>query len=230
MGSVPMDTEAPFWSLLDATTRAALLHIGYIRQFPAKSTILHQDDTSSYLLVLRRGCVKVISCTEAGYPAVLAIRNAGDLLGEQGGLDGRPRSASLVALTDVTALVLPADRFATVLRERPGVGEAVRHVLSGRLREADRQRAATGSEAVRARLASLLLDLAERYGRRLGSGEVHILLPLSQDDLAGLVLSSRRTVSRVLEQWRNLSWVATGRHRIVISRPDALKRQAAHDG
>ncbi|MBC2876365.1 Crp/Fnr family transcriptional regulator [Streptomyces mobaraensis] len=125
-----MDTEAHFWSLLDATARAALLHIGHMREFPPKSIILQQNDTSSYLLVLRRGCVKVLSCTEAGYPAVLAIRNAGDLLGEQGGLDGRPRSASLVALTDVTALVLPADRFTTVLRERPAVGEAVRHVLA----------------------------------------------------------------------------------------------------
>ncbi|MGP4004365.1 Crp/Fnr family transcriptional regulator [Streptomyces sp. 8N706] len=231
-----------FWSLLDAPARTALHQAGHPRSFAPQDVILRQNELSDHLLVIRRGCVKVIAYTDLGYQAVLAIRNAGDLLGEQAGLDGGPRSAAVHALTPVEALIVPADRFTTAMHTHPAVGAAVRHVLSARLREADRGRA-SAAEAVQARLAALLLDLGERYGRPRdgarsdgsgpdaapgpGSREVRIALPLSQDDLAGLVLSSRRTVSRVLEQWRARGWVETGRRSLVLRELDQLKDQAA---
>jgi CRP-like cAMP-binding protein len=56
-------------------------------------------------------------------------------------------------------------------------------------------------------------------GRRLA-------LALSQDDLAGLLLTSRRTVSRVLEQWRAQGWIVTGRQYLSVRSVDQLKAQA----
>ncbi|GGT34370.1 Crp/Fnr family transcriptional regulator [Streptomyces purpureus] len=214
----------PFWSLLDEDARATLLRIGRPVGFPAKDTLMRQYDLTDHLLLVRRGCVKVSANSAAGYQAVLAIRNAGDLLGEQAAFDGGPRSATLTALTRVEALWLPAAPFRDAARATPAIALALQQVLSARLREADGHRAAAGSEAVQARLAALLLDLGAEYGRPEGNGSVLIALPLSQDDFAGLVLSSRRTVSRVFEQWRGRGWVTTGRERLTIDRPDELKR------
>jgi CRP-like cAMP-binding protein len=73
----------------------------------------------------------------------------------------------------------------------------------------------------------LLLRLAERFGRPEAGGSVRIELPLSQDDLAGLVLTTRRTVGRVLELWRQRGWVRTGRRYVVLLDPAALGRLAA---
>ncbi|XKK64534.1 helix-turn-helix domain-containing protein [Streptomyces sp. ARC32] len=39
-----------------------------------------------------------------------------------------------------------------------------------------------------------------------------------------MVLGSRRTVSRILEQWRADGWVTTGRTHVTVDNPDALKR------
>ncbi|WP_328910655.1 Crp/Fnr family transcriptional regulator [Streptomyces sp. NBC_00234] len=217
---------APFWSLLDGPAQAELSRLGHLRSFAPRTHLLRQNEISDHLLVVRRGCVKVSAHSADGYLAVLALRNPGDLLGEQAGLDGGPRSATLTALTPVDALVLPAPAFDAAARALPVITSARQQVLSARLREADRHRAAAGSDAVQARLAALLLELGDGYGRRTASGSVQIALPLSQDDLAGLVLSSRRTVSRVFEQWRGSGWVTTGRNRLVIDDPDALKQQA----
>ncbi|MGW8888880.1 Crp/Fnr family transcriptional regulator [Streptomyces sp. NPDC055749] len=218
--------SAPFWSLLDEPARAELSRLGHLRGFAPRTHLLQQNEISDHLLVVRRGCVKVSAHSAEGYLAVLALRNPGDLLGEQAGLDGGPRSATLTALTPVDALVVPALAFDTAARTLPVITAARQQVLSARLREADRHRAAAGSDAVQARLAALLLELGGVYGRRTAAGSVQIALPLSQDDLAGLVLSSRRTVSRVFEQWRGSGWVTTGRNRLVIDDPDALKQQA----
>ncbi|WP_256961872.1 Crp/Fnr family transcriptional regulator [Streptomyces sp. NRRL B-24572] len=214
----------PFWSLLDEDTRAELIGIGSMVTFPPKETLLRQYDLTDHVLVVRRGCVKVAANSAAGYQAVLAIRNAGDLLGEQAALDGGPRSATLTSLTRVEALMIPSLLFRAAARASPTLGLALQQVLSERLREADGYRAAAGSEAVQARLAALLLELGAEYGRPAGDGSVLIALPLSQDDFAGLVLSSRRTVSRVFEQWRGHGWVTTGRNRLTIDRWDELKR------
>lgn len=217
--------RVPFWSLLDDDARLALRRIGHLEAFAAKDHLLQENELTDHLLVVRRGCVKVTALSADGYQAVLAIRNAGDLLGEQAGLDGGPRSATLTALTTVEALIIPASAFRSAARDHSAIAAAMQQVLSARLRDADSQRTSTGGEAIQARLAALLLELGERYGRRSDSGALLIALPLSQDDIAGLVLGSRRTVSRILEQWRGNGWVTTGRNRLVVENPDALKRE-----
>ncbi|WP_329176627.1 Crp/Fnr family transcriptional regulator [Streptomyces sp. NBC_01477] len=215
-----------FWSSLEVADREALAGLGAQTEVAADTQMFAQGDSSDYLLVVLRGWVKVVSHSAGGYRALLALRGPGDLLGEQAGLDGRRRSASLYAATDVVVLRLTAARFQHFARGHPAVNRAVEQTLSRRLQEADRQRAGF-TEPVSVRLAALLLDLADRCGEPArGAGAVSIGLPLSQDDLAGLLLSSRRTVSRVLEQWRAQGLVATGRKSLHLLQADRLKSLA----
>ncbi|MFF1838974.1 Crp/Fnr family transcriptional regulator [Streptomyces sp. NPDC058231] len=217
-------SRTPFWNLVDATARQTLREAGKVTEFTPREHLLRQDEFGDHLLVLGRGCVKVTTVAAAGYQAVLALRGPGDLLGEQAALDGGPRSATLTALIPVQALVIPAEAFRAAAHDHPVITGAVRQVLSARLRDADRQRTSVGADPLAARLAGLLLDLSASHGRRNSDGVVDIDLPLSQDDFAGLVLGSRRTVSRVLEQWRAEGWVTTGRTHVTVHNADALKR------
>lgn len=214
----------PFWDLLDPPARAALRTAGRIVVHPAREHLLRQDDLTDHLLVMGEGCAKVTSVSATGYQAVLALRGPGDLVGEQAGLDGGPRSATVTALTPVRALELSAGAFRAVARDHPVVTVALHRMISARLRDADRQRTSAGADPLASRLAGLLLHLASTHGRRHASGAVEIGLPLSQDDFAGLVLGSRRTVSRILEQWRADGWVTTGRTQLTLDNPDALKQ------
>ncbi|ELP68016.1 Crp/Fnr family transcriptional regulator [Streptomyces turgidiscabies] len=217
---------ATFWDALAPADRTAVLRGATRVSLPADEQFLTQGEDSDHLVVLLRGWVKVVAQSHAGYRALLALRGPGELLGEQAGLERRRRSASLHTATPVDLLHLPAVRFQALARSSAGVAAALEQTLSGRLREADLQR--TGiTEPVPVRLAALLLDLAERCGHPDPDGTgVRITLPLSQDDLAGLVLSSRRTVSRVLEQWRGQGWIVTGRQALLIRSVDQLKGQA----
>lgn len=216
-------TATTFWASLGAGDRAELSRLGTNVVRPADTQLLAQGEASDYLIVVLHGWIKVAAHSSGGYRALLALRGPGDLLGEQAGLEGRRRGASLHTATDVSLLQVTADRFSELARRRSSVGRSVEQSLSRRLREADVQRAGI-TEPVSVRLAAVLLDLCERCGEPgRGPAEVRIGLPLSQDDLAGLVLSSRRSVSRVLEDWRGRGVIVTGRRALSVMSVDRLK-------
>lgn len=218
--------DVPFWCLLDSADQSALLQAGTVRVVARDEILVIQEESSDHLLIVLQGCVKVLTDSASGYRAVLALRGKGDLLGEQAGIDGRSRSATLKAVLPGQVLVVQLDRFRELAARRAGIARARDKVLSGRLREADRKRLST-SEPVPERLAALLLELGDRFGRRgARPGEICIELPLSQEDLAGLVLSSLRTVSRVLEEWRHQMVVSTGRQSLRILAEDRLRATA----
>ena len=79
--------------------------------------LMHQDQLPDAVIVLRAGQVKVSRSTTTGREVVLAIRGPGELLGELAALDGQPRSASVVALEAVEALVLSPQAFRAFLAE-----------------------------------------------------------------------------------------------------------------
>lgn len=217
----------PFWYALAEGQREQLRRAGSVRHYPPETVIVREQDHTDFAVVLLDGCVKVTSNARGGYQAILALRDAGDLVGELAGLDGGRRSATVSALTRVEALIVAADTFQRFLRSCPEAAEIMHRTVSNRLREADRYRAAAGAEPVPQRLAVLLLELGRRYGARRLDGALLIELPLSQADLAGLVLTSQRTLGRVLEQWRCRDWVVTGRRSVLITRPSALQDLAA---
>ena len=102
--------------------------------FTAGTTMVEQGDmgrTAFVLLegtaVVRRGNRKVATLT-AGAP-----------VGELSLLDKGPRTAYVVAETDVVALELGAKDFATVLQDYPKVSLKLLATLAGRVRDLDRK-------------------------------------------------------------------------------------------
>ncbi|MFG1607689.1 Crp/Fnr family transcriptional regulator [Actinoplanes sp. NPDC049265] len=221
-----MVPERPFWFALTEPQRAELRRAGTLRVYPHEAVIVREQDRSDFVLVVLGGCVKVATRGPQGHEVILGLRDAGDLIGELAGIDGGPRSATLSALTEVKTLFLPAPAFRSVLRSHPEVAALVQRTVSGRLREADRYRTAAGVQSSPQRLAGLLLLLGDRYGMADGSGGLVIELPLSQQDLAGLMLASQRTVGRLLEQLRDQGVVATARRSVRLLDPAALRRIA----
>lgn len=99
-----------------------------------------RGERAASVVLLERGRVKVTYVTEDGRETLLAVRGAGDVLGELAVLDEGPRSATVTALEPVVALVLSGAAFRAVLTGDGRLGMAVLRILDARLREADRAR------------------------------------------------------------------------------------------
>jgi CRP/FNR family transcriptional regulator, cyclic AMP receptor protein len=213
-----------FWNMLGETTKQAIRSAANVRKYKPGAVVINEGERSGWVLVLIAGRVKVVSSTENGYDAVLGVREPGDIIGEMAAVDGNPRSASVIAVDDVTALGLPAGHFARLQRE-PDVASALLRIISGRLRKASLRRAEYGDRSTAGRLADLLHELVQHYGKPTADG-VLITLPVSQQELAGLIGASRETVARVLRELRDEGILTTGRQKIVVHRPDELRRRS----
>ena len=110
------------------------------RKYKAGTRIISQGDTGVGLYIITSGKVRITHSSGPGQAEEdLATAGAGDVLGEMALLDDLPRSATITAVEDVTALLLPVWEFRTVLRNHPDIALKLLSVLSRRLRKAEQR-------------------------------------------------------------------------------------------
>ncbi|MEV7981148.1 Crp/Fnr family transcriptional regulator [Streptomyces sp. NPDC086519] len=217
------DDGVPFLARLDKKDRVALLEIGRPLLYPARSVIMRQDEPSAHVLLLLRGWTKVTALAANGYEALLALRGPGDIVGEGAALSRRQRSATVTALEPVESVVIEQHGFTAFLSRNPQVALQLLSLTTDRQRSTDRRRLEWAALTVRERLAVLLLELVRTHGSRTDEG-IELTIGLSQQEFAGSVGSSREAVARLLKELRSRQVVATRRRRMVVLRPDVLRR------
>jgi CRP-like cAMP-binding protein len=214
-----------FWAQLGERERRLLLEAGHERRVAPGRRLYEEGQRAPSLVVILRGRVKVSSVTLEGAERLLALRREGDLLGEMATLTGRSRTATVTAIDNVRAIVVPADAFEGLWRSESAILLALMRSLVHRVEEADRARMDLLEDAP-TRVRRLLADLADRFSVPEAGGAVRIDVALTQEELAGLAFASRGVVASVLRDLRNQGIVRTARKELVITDPAALERSA----
>lgn len=219
-----------FWEQLDPPDQERLVAAGRIAQFGAGTTICRQGDPATHLYVVISGLIKILTNSRDGQQSVQALRGRGDVVGELAGELTGYRTASMVAVTEVQAVVVGHEKFLAFLDRHLPAAHAYRRMITRRFSDTADSLYAQYTTNGAQRLAQLLLDLAEKYGQPAGPGPALVLtLPLSQDELASLVSTSRATVTRALHDWRGRGLIQTRTRRITITDPASLRRLGGRD-
>ncbi|GAA2893798.1 Crp/Fnr family transcriptional regulator [Streptosporangium fragile] len=221
MSSTPEPGE--FITMLTREEVAALYAAGRPRRWDRGATMFTEGDVSDWVLLLTSGRVKVSSHTAAGSEVVLAVRGPGALLGEFAAIDGLPRSATVTALEPVEGITIRD--FPAYLQEHGRVAVLLMQMITSKMRDADRKRIEYGAFDTTGRVATRLVELAERYGEP-DDGGVRVALPLSQDELAGWTGASREAVSKALRSLRDRGLIETGRRRVIVHDMEGLRKRA----
>ncbi len=202
--------------LLTAEEVSVLEDAGPVIRYPAGSVLFGENEETDFALLVRAGHVKVQTGASR---RVVAIRGAGEIVGEMAALRRKPRSASVLALDDVEALYLPADSWLRFLYEHPRAMHAQLIAVEERLEEATRKTADSGL-GIEQRLAKALLELASGgLGRSTPDG---IVLRFGQRELADLVGASRESIVQVIREFKRRGVVTTGRQATILRDMTAL--------
>jgi CRP-like cAMP-binding protein len=199
--------EAPgLWSALSTDERESLAGLGARRRVAKGSIVFLEGDDAHDALLIKRGDVKVTMTSLDGHEVVLAVLGADDIVGELAPLDGQPRSANAVALTDVEVVAIPAGAFVDFLERHPKAMRALLGLVTGRLRDTTRRQVEFGTVDALGRTCARLVELAQRWGVADGH-DIVVRSPVSQSDLAAWTGLSREAVVKALRALRQLGWI-----------------------
>ena len=170
------------------------------RPAEAGTVIVSQEEIGDALYVIARGRFKVVLYGETGREIILSVLSSGDFFGEMSLLDKQPRSANVVAIEDGEVLSLDRDAFQNHLAGHPSTALAILAEMSRRLRHADEVIGNLALLDVYARVARAIRDLALKQGEQVDGGVLIRERP-TQQEMAGLIGTSRETVSRALNDF-----------------------------
>jgi CRP-like cAMP-binding protein len=216
-----------FWGTLDKAEQERLTDLGLLSSFAPGNVLLARSDCSGDVAILWSGLVKAVVRVADERQVVLALRGPGDIVGELAHIHGGHRSAAVVAVNQVEALIVPRDRFAETLRRNADAANSLRRLIVDRLCEADRDRLAAASMTVGQRLARFVLKVARRHGEPVRHGLR--IDQLSQQDLAACIGAGPRTVAREMSDWRRRDIISTERRSVTVHEPAALNRIAGRN-
>lgn len=183
-------------------------------------TIFAKGDPGSCLFAIGEGVVKISIPSVGGHSPVINLLGKGDIFGEIALLDGRPRTADAIALTECHLLLIERRDLLPLLREDPDISFKLTEILCDRLRRTTEQ-----AENL------MFLDLSVRLAKtllRLASGKVS-RVSITQQDLGDLIGMSRESTNRQLRKWEGNRWVRLERRGIVITSVEALSSIAEGD-
>ena len=187
--------------------------------FREGETIFYQGDPGSTCHLIVEGNVRVVVIGEDGRELAMRILGPGEIIGEMALFEDRPRSASVEALARTQTLELHQEALLRCLRHSPTLALRLLGALSSRLRYATEEAEGLASLTVSERLLRRLWKLAEWSGVPVEEG-VRLALPMTQQELAALVGTSRESVNRALVQLRSQDRVRIDRGWIVLVEPD----------
>lgn len=164
------------------------------------------------LFVVVSGRVAISNRSFDGRESMVALMERGDLFGEMSLFDGLGRSAEARALESSTVISVPYQILTELWNARPERLWKVIALLTQRLRSMDAALADAFFLDVTGRTAKHLLELAGEADR--------FEIPITQEELAGLVGASRERVNKALASFVKLKWIEQddGTYRILDRR------------
>ncbi len=131
--------NVPLFSSLDKKELQEIARSVQERKYSPGSIIIKQGDTGVGLYIITKGRVHITQVSNPDRPEEdLGTAGVGEVLGEMALLDDLPRSATITAVDDVTALLLPVWEFRTAMRSHPDIAIKLLSVLSRRLRNIEK--------------------------------------------------------------------------------------------
>lgn len=113
--------EMSFFSDLTDTELATVAGITKKQDFTVGDTIFKESQDGAAIYIIKRGEVKACKTAPDGELFTLTIMKDGDIFGEMSFLDGRPRSATVVAISDLETYVIEKNDFESIVDANPRI-------------------------------------------------------------------------------------------------------------
>src|SRR5690242_20643410 len=197
------------------------------RHAQPKQWLLEQNDVGTDMFFLSSGVVRVLITPSPDREVILGDIEAGGYFGEMAAIDGQPRSAGILAITEATIAVMPAAAFRELLHDHPDVAEQLLKQLVARIRTLDQRVNEFSSMHVKNRIYAELL----RRSRPDPTDERKAIVspPPVHSDIAARVSTRREMVARELKALERAGLMTKRRGAFVLTNVPELVQMLKND-
>jgi len=192
-------SKVPLFASLDNESLAKITgkmrHVSYRKG----ETIIREGERPLGFTVLQQGSAKAYRISADGREQILYIFPAHDYFGARFLFTEDAVPYSVEALEDTHVCILSKERLMKLLADHPMVALELIEAMANRMRRLELIVQSMGGRNAEMRIASMLLEFTDSYGRSTDRG-IEVTLPLSREGLANYLGMARETMSRKLNQ------------------------------
>jgi CRP/FNR family transcriptional regulator, cyclic AMP receptor protein len=219
-GSQPADklrylSEITVFQDLSPREMEELNRITTISVVPRGRVFYRPEEPGEVLFIVKEGRVQLYRISPEGKKLVITTLGPHTLFGEMALLGTKLHNTFAEAVEDCTICVMSRNDLERLILSKPQVALRILEITGRRLREAEERLENMAFKGIPARLASLLLRLAQEQGSNDITGLTH-------QDLAESVGTYRETATQVLNDLKADGYIEIGRKRITILDPEGL--------
>lgn len=173
---------------------------------PKDTVIYDQDEGSGYVYVVEEGRVRLVYLAQDGSEHILMFALRGGIFGE---LECMEKISSLVraeTLTDCSIYKIPEAGFMEAMSADPELTLFIARELAHKLHVISAGFISISVDETKNRVARILLSTADIFGHE-ENGNIRIDLPITQQEIANLVNSTRLTVGNILRDFAALGLI-----------------------
>lgn len=197
-------------------------------ELPRHHQIFAPGSPNNSIFFIEKGSVRLTRPSPDGKSfVILSLMGPGDLLGDTNWAEDT-HNCSAETLEACRIYQFSRRDFEMLLRTNPSFALCLIHILANRVREAQGRIEDLIFRQVPSRVAKLFIDLSDNHGKMTPSGIV-LELPLTHQEIAEMVGSSRVTVTQVLNRFRSMNWVSIKSKRVTIHDIESLEELVASD-
>lgn len=193
-------SQTSFFADASPALIAEVAATGSVRHLVRGDVLFEKGDPPDALYLVESGRIAIVMSSALDRrESVVALMEPGDLFGELSMLDDGPRSAMARALEATAVLAVPFTSVRMLFEREPRLLWNVTRLLAARVRVMDEVIA-----------DSVFLDVTGRTAKRLlelSAGSDEFQLPVTQEELAGMVGASRERVNKAISSFIRLGWM-----------------------
>lgn len=214
-----------FMEQLQDTYKNELHSLGKVRTFDKNDFIFKANGNDQSVYILKSGRVKIFISSVSGRDVVMWFAVAGEIFGLAESLQEKPRLIYARAAEPCEVLCVAYSEFKEWLTSHPDIAFSLMKIMAVRMRELSLRFLSLASGNIQVEIAQLLVRLGVSHGRPAGE-HIHMGIPLTEQDIADMVGTTRQGVSTCLAQMKRQGIVDTERHYLIIKQPDGLQQIA----
>ena len=214
--------KVTIFNTLNTQEQKEVAHYLADETFRKKETIFSEGDPSDWLYIVKKGKVKITKLSQEGKELILEVISPMEFFGGIAVVRGFPYPANAVAMEDTELLKIARTDLLSLMDRFPGLMYCMAMNIGDRIKGSHETLKSIALEKVEARIAALLVKLADKAGEKVPEGML-IQMKLTKQDIAEMVGTTVETSIRTISKLTKAGIVSTKAGKIVIRDPDKLE-------